>query len=95
MQSEAGNGAQLLETPAKAIPVAPPRKAQKRSRGRLRRSRKWIHVSAPATSAELMNRTRVSPIGGRVHRLALLTPQLRTQMGTLRSAEPDRHDVGK
>lgn len=27
--------------------------------GKLRRSRKWIHVSAPAMSAELMKRTRV------------------------------------
>ena len=31
----------------------------KRSRGRFRKSRKWIHVSAPAIGAELMNKSRV------------------------------------
>ena len=31
--------------------------------GKLRKSRKWIHVSAPARSAELMKRTRVGLSG--------------------------------
>jgi hypothetical protein len=64
---------------------------------KLRRSRRWIHVSAPARCAELMNSTRVRLSGEGCMKVSLRCSPLNrrsTWEAPRRSAEADRRGIG-